>query len=169
MQNVNVRQSLIPLAFWPELGIDFYGHLLLSHISPPRAKLFNDLQVQSDADTINEDDALIEQLLIRDFSVNELLHRRPGADKLDCFGTLSRAGGQSTNHREIVQLEFHIRGNSPGEIFQKRSEKEVETLRGPLVNRTLRAVELEGVFERHLQREFVLEDHKGRGRIGHEM
>ena len=47
--------------------------------------LLDQLQVESDAHAVDEDDALIEKLLIGDLGVHELTKSGARADEFDCF------------------------------------------------------------------------------------
>ena len=57
-----------------------------------RLPLLNELQVQGDTHTVHEDYALIKQLLVGDFGVDELLEGATRANEFDRFGSALGAG-----------------------------------------------------------------------------
>src|SRR5215471_12034819 len=103
-----------------------------------QSDLLNKLQIQGDAYAVDKDYALIEQLLIGDFRVDELPEGIARADELDSLGSFLRCRRKFVQDREIKELKLDIGGNPTGNVFQQRGEEEIETLRCPLVNRTLR-------------------------------
>jgi hypothetical protein len=76
--------------------------------------LLNKLQVQGDAHAIDEDDALIEKLLVRDFGVHELLDGGARTNEFDGFGSPFGAGREFVEDGKVEELEFHVRGNPVG-------------------------------------------------------
>jgi len=70
------------------------------------------LQVERDAHAIDQHDALIEQLLVGDFCVDELLEGLARADELDRLRCFLGCRRKFVQHREIEKLKRHIRGNA---------------------------------------------------------
>ncbi len=79
-----------------------------------QVSLLNELQVQGDAHAIDEDDALIKKLLVRDFGVHELLDRGARTNEFDGFGSAFGAGREFVEDGKVEELEFHVRGNPVG-------------------------------------------------------
>lgn len=84
---------------------------------PPRIALLNELQIQGDAHAVHENDALVEELLVGDFRVDELLESFARANELDGFGSLFRRWGKFVQHGKIKELKFHVGGNPLGYVL----------------------------------------------------
>lgn len=114
---------------------------------PPRlgavCTLLHELQIQRDPDTVDEDDALVEELLVGDFRVDELLESVTRADEFDGFGGFFCGGRELVQHGKIEELKLDVRRNSFGDVFEQRREKKVEALRGPLVDGTFGGAKLQ--------------------------
>src|SRR6266581_8853812 len=76
--------------------------------------LLNKLQVQGDSHAIDEDDALIQKLLVRDFGVHELLDGGARTNEFDGFGSPFGAGREFVEDGKVEELEFHVWGNPVG-------------------------------------------------------
>ena len=123
--------------------------------------LLNELQVQGDAHTVDEDYALIEELLVGDFGVDELLEGGTRANEFDRFGGALGAGGEFVQNGKVEELEFHVGRNPVGQVFKLRGEEEVKALGRTLVDGAFLRTEQDGIAEGHLEGDPIAEDHEG--------
>src|SRR5207253_9508125 len=72
-------------------------------------ELFDQLQVEGNAHAVDEHDALVEQLLVGDFRIDEFLKLGARADELDGFGGFLGRRRKLVKHGKVEQLELHIR------------------------------------------------------------
>ncbi len=71
--------------------------------------LLDQLQVESDAHAVDEDDALIKKLLIGDLGIHELTKSGARADEFDCFRSAFCPWSQLVQNRKVKELELQIR------------------------------------------------------------
>ena len=105
------------------------------------------MQVQGDAHAVDKDDALIQELLVRNLSVHELFESGSQANKLNRLGSAFVAGRELVEDRKIKELEFYVRGNPVGQVFELGGKKEVKALGGAFVDGASGWAELERVAE----------------------
>src|SRR2546429_7753004 len=92
----------------------------------PISELFDQLQVEGNAHAVDEHDALVEQLLVGDFRIDEFLKLGARADELDGFGGFLGRRRKLVKHGKVEQLELHIRRNALRNVFQQRRQEKVE-------------------------------------------
>src|SRR6266700_5653004 len=73
--------------------------------------LFHELEVQGAANAVDEDDALIQELLVCDLGVHELFESGSRANEFDGFGSAFRAGRKFIQDGKVEELKFQIRRN----------------------------------------------------------
>ena len=93
------------------------------------------LEIEGDAHAVDEHNALIKQLLVGDFGVDELFESGARANKFDGLGSLFGRRRKLIQDGKIKKLELDVWRNSLGEILELRSKKKVEALGSALVNR----------------------------------
>jgi hypothetical protein len=101
---------------------------------------------------------LVEQLLVGDFRVDESFKGAARADEPEGFGSFPCARRKLAQQGEIKELEFAVRGNPLGGVFQEWCEKKIETLRGPFVDGALRGSELQRLRQLALAHELGVVD-----------
>lgn len=97
-------------------------------------ELFNKFEVEGDAHSVDQDNALIEQLLVGDFRIDELSQSFTRANEFDGLGGFSCRGREFVEHGKIEKLKFDVRRNAVGNILQQGSQKKVEALGGAPVD-----------------------------------
>jgi hypothetical protein len=70
--------------------------------------LLHQLEVQGDADAVNEDDALIQKLLVRNLGVHELFEGGSRANEFNRLGSALRAGRELIQNGKVEELKFGI-------------------------------------------------------------
>ena len=96
-----------------------------------RARLFHQLQIEGDAHAIDQDDALIDQLLVGDFRVHELPKKFQRADKLQRLRRGVRFGRQLVQQRYIQSLALRVSGEFLQENLELWRKKQIEARFSP--------------------------------------
>jgi len=100
--------------------VTLYGRIWATPEEPPRSRQFlawvqvlllNEFQVQGDAHTVDDDDALIKELLVSDFQVHELFECASWANEFNRLGSTLRARRKFVQDGKVKKLEFDVRRN----------------------------------------------------------
>src|SRR5260221_418215 len=133
-------------------------------------RLFRELQIEGYADAVYEDLPFIQQLLICDFRIGKFLREVFGEEKLDRLGAFLAAGAwrQQIHNGEIVIVHQPAGGNPVQQILHFGSDKQVEGLRGALIDVGFFGIKTRGVLHGHLQDHLLADNNESRRIIVHE-